>query len=83
VYRAAQLRLGGGERWVRSFFVEGDSRRIMIPVSELVPADGPDASRPDFRQATSLLLVIDLTNARPGASGWVRVTDVSFARGVQ
>jgi hypothetical protein len=80
---SAQLRFGGGERWVRSFYVEGDSRRIILPVSELVPADGPAASRPDFRQATSLLLVVDLTNARPGAAGWVRVTDVSFARGVK
>jgi hypothetical protein len=80
---SAQLRFGGGERWVRSFYAEGDSRRIMLPVKELVPADGPPAPPPDFRQATSLLFVIDLTNARPGASGWVRVSDVSFAREVR
>ena len=80
---SAQLRFGEGDRWVRSFYVEGDSRRIILPLSELVPADRPASSRPDFRQATSLLLVIDLTNARPGTSGWLRVSDVSFARGVR
>ena len=80
---SAQLRFGGGDRWLRSFYVDGDPRRIVIPISELVPADAPTGPRPDFRGATSLLLVIDLTNAKPGASGWVRISDAALARAVR
>jgi hypothetical protein len=76
---SVQLRLSGGQRWVRSFYVESDPRRVIVPVEELVPAEH-GVAKPDFRQATSILFVVDLTNALPGSSGWFTVSDISFAR---
>ena len=76
---SVQLRFQNGQRWVRSFYVETDPRRVIVPLEELVAADAPSA-KPDFRQATSLLFVVDLTNTLPGSEGWVTISDVSFAR---
>jgi hypothetical protein len=76
---SVQLRFNEGQRWVRSFYVETDRRRVIVPIDELVAAEAASA-KPDFRQATSLLFVVDLTNALPGSQGWVTISDVSFAR---
>lgn len=76
---SVQLRFNNAQRWVRSFYVEADPRRVIIPVEELVAADR-GTGKPDFRQATSILFVVDLTNALPGSQGWVTISDVSFAR---
>lgn len=78
-----QLRFGGGERWVHSVYVEPDPRRAIVPLESLVPADDVEGGPPDFRNAASILFVVDLVNAAPGASGTVRITDLSFARQVQ
>jgi hypothetical protein len=79
---SVQLRFPTGERWVHSVFVEPDARRVAVPVSLLVPAGGPATPRPDFRQATSILFVVDLTNAGPGASGSFGISDLAFARAI-
>lgn len=78
---SVQLRFEGVERWVRSVYVEPDARRAIVPLSALVSADGgAGAAAPDFRRAGSILFVVDLTNAPPGAVGLVRISDLSFAR---
>jgi hypothetical protein len=79
---SVQLRFGGGERWVSSVFVEPDARRVIIPVEELVRAGDRSTPRPDFRQVTSILFVVDLINALPGSSGWVRISDLAFGQPV-
>lgn len=75
-----QLRLPDGRRWAHSVYVEPDPRRAVVPVSAFVPADEGPADRPDLTQASSILFVVDLTNAAPGAAGWFRIADVTFAR---
>lgn len=78
---SVQLRFEGGERWVHSIYVEPDARRAIVPLSSLVPADGrAGAAAPDFRKAGSILFVVDLTNAPPGAAGLVRISDLSFGK---
>jgi hypothetical protein len=77
---SVQLRFGGGERWVHSVYVEPDARRVIVPLSSLVFAGRGAPARPDFRNAASILFVVDLTNARPGTSGRVRISDLSFGR---
>jgi hypothetical protein len=77
---SVQLRLEGGEeRWGRSVYVSPDARRLSVPLAEFLPV-GPSTQPLDARRVVSLLFVVDLTNARPGASGRVRITDVAFAR---
>jgi hypothetical protein len=77
---SVQLRFAGGERWVHSVYVEPDARRVIVPLSSFVFADGGAPIRPEFRNAASLLFVVDLTNAQPGAAGTVRISDLSFGR---
>jgi hypothetical protein len=76
---SVQLRLPSGRRWTRSAYLAADSRRIEIPVSDLVPADD-SSGPPDLTSATSLLFVVDLTNNLPGSAGEFTISDVMFVR---
>jgi len=77
---SVQLRFDGGERWTQSVYVEPDARRAIIPTASLVRAGGPAEPRPDFRNASTILFVVDMVNARPGASGILRVSDLALGR---
>jgi hypothetical protein len=74
---STQLRFAqdGLRRWRRSFYVDRIEREVRIPIAKLRPADGAGPMPPSSR-ATSLLLVIDLTNAVPGSLGDLIVSDV-------
>jgi hypothetical protein len=76
---SVQLRFDNGERWVRSIYLEPDPRRVSLPLAEFAFA-GRSAARPDFRQASSLLFVVDLVNAAPGTAGTIHVSDVALGR---
>jgi hypothetical protein len=74
---STQLRYAqdGQQRWRRSFYVDQNEREVRIPVARLRPAEGP-GQQPSSSRATSLLLVVDLTNAVPGARGRLNVSHV-------
>ena len=67
---SVQLRASSGMRWGRSYYVDPAGSAITIPISALAPIGTPTGS---VRDAKSLLLVVDLTNAQPGRSGTLRV----------
>ena len=69
----------GGARMVASAFVSPEGREIPLEVTMFRPVD-PDGARFDLREASSLLIVADLTNHVPGASGDVEVSGVRLAR---
>jgi hypothetical protein len=52
---------------------------VSITLDQLRRADGA-AERPPAERATSLLFVVDLTNARPGDAGKFQLGDVRFLR---
>ncbi len=67
-----QLRTAEGLRWRTSVYVPTDPRQIFLPIAVFRPVDqAPD--RVDASRVTSVLIVIDLTNASPGRSGAVRI----------
>jgi hypothetical protein len=76
---SVQLRFesAGGARWARSVYLAPGSHEVSIPVAELLPADNI-ATRPASNLATSLLFVVDLTNASPGQRGSFAVSDLQF-----
>lgn len=78
---STQLRYAqdGHRRWRRSFYVDQNEREVRIPVVGLRAAEGA-GQQPSSSRATSLLLVIDLTNAGPGARGTVNVSDVRLEK---
>ena len=78
---SAQLRFAreGGKRWRSSHYLDQDFSHVVATLSRLRPADGA-GQLPSSALATSLLLVVDLTNAAPGESGSFSVRDVSLIR---
>jgi len=56
-------------RWVRSVYLEPTEREVFIKVKDLQPAVSGSAGSASFRQARSVLFVVDLANARPGDAG--------------
>lgn len=78
---SVQLRFpGDGQaRWVRSVYLDESERDIVVPLDRLRPADAP-GPRPPISSAGSLLFVVDLTNAKPGAAGEFAVREVGATR---
>jgi hypothetical protein len=78
---STQLRFAGegGVRWRRSFYADASERDVRIPIDRMRPADGP-GNRPPAARASSLLFVVDLTNAAPGAAGRFSVAEVRLVR---
>lgn len=74
-----RYRRGGGVRWKRSVYVDATPREIRVPVAAMIPADRQSGPPPDA-PAMSLLFVVDLTNALPGAANTIRISGVGFGR---
>ena len=73
---SVQLRYpsGGGERWGAVGLPRRRSREtIVVPLDGMVPADRQTGPAPDPSSATSLLFVVDLTNALPGTANTIRI----------
>jgi hypothetical protein len=67
---SVQLRFPGDEqRWVKSVYLDGDPRLVVVPVETMVPAERLAGAMPHPASARSLLFVVDLTNASPGLVG--------------
>jgi hypothetical protein len=79
---SVQLRYpqGGGERWVASAYIDATAREIAIAVDDMRPADRQSGHAPDSTSAAALLFVVDLTNARPGDSNSIHLSNIRFAR---
>ena len=69
---SVQLRAADGGRWGRSYYVDPAGSALDVPVAALTRIGSGAAGSP-VSGATSLLLVIDLTNAQPGRSGTLRL----------
>lgn len=78
---SVQLRFAadGHARWAKSVYVDSSPRPVTVAVHDFQRADGPP-ERPDPSRATSLLFVVDLTNANPGDRGIITLRDAGFAR---
>jgi hypothetical protein len=78
---SAQLRFASDDnaRWRKSVYADEESRSYGVGLDTFRRADGPP-QRPDVRRATSVLFVIDLTNARPGEAGEFTIRDVALTR---
>jgi hypothetical protein len=50
-----------------------------VSVDDMVPADRQTGSAPDPASASSLLFVVDLTNAEPGTANTMHVENIRLA----
>lgn len=67
-----------GERWQKSVYLDSEVRETIIPFGEMTPVGASGAFDP--ARADTLLFVVDLTNANPGASGSFTVHDLRIER---
>jgi hypothetical protein len=74
---SVQLRFGtrDDDRWRTSVYLDPEPREVRVPVDRMRPV-GPVGPAPAAWRAGSVLFVVDLTNARPGADGRFTVSDV-------
>jgi hypothetical protein len=68
-----------GERWQRSVYLDTTARELVVPFNEMT-AVGTTPSPFDPQMVDTLLFVVDLTNAHPGASGTVTIRDLRVER---
>lgn len=71
---------GGGERWGTSVYVDSTPREVAVGIGDMRPADRQSGHAPHPSSAAALLFVVDLTNARPGDSNSIHVSNVRFGR---
>jgi hypothetical protein len=74
---SVQLRFSdaGAARWGRSVYLSRESHKLEIPLNRLKAVDG-QLPAPSFESASSILFVVDLTNASPGQGGRFELSDV-------
>ena len=70
---SVQVRRQDGARWGRSFYVDSTETVLRAELDALRPFGTVSPEHPDPTTITSVLLVIDLTNASPGHRGTLRV----------
>jgi hypothetical protein len=65
-----QVRTNDGRRWGRSYYVDPSGSEIDARLTAFRPIGDDNLARvPDPKTLTSILLVVDLTNAAPGHAG--------------
>ncbi len=69
---------GEGLRWHRSVYLDERPREIVIPFAEMTPLGDTPKGPPRVGDVRTLLFVVDLVNAKAGASGRFSVADVRF-----
>lgn len=74
---SVQLRFRPNDaRWVKSIYLDGEEREVIIRLPEMSPAESSSQEMPSTDTARSLLFVVDLVNARPGDEGEFTVREI-------
>ena len=69
----------GGIRWRRPVYLDARDSTLALPVSAFRAADRP-GTMPETTRASSILFVIDTTNAKPGEEGSFTIQRVELRR---
>ena len=81
---SVQLRGGqgatAGDRWIRSVYVDTAWRDYTLPFADFVRAGAVHTQAPALADVRSLMLVVDLTNTKPGFSGTINVQSLGVER---
>lgn len=78
---SVQLRFSteGGARWGHSVYLDPRAKTMTVPIDRLLPL-GTSSPRPPTSAVMSLLFVVDLVNAKPGAEGQFDISNVALTR---
>ncbi len=76
-----QVRGGpGAQRWGRTFYADGTTRMIDLPLKSFRPIGTTASATPPLDEIDALLFVVDTMNNRPGASGAMTISEIAFVR---
>lgn len=76
-----QVRGGpGAQRWGRTFYADGTTRMIDLPLKSFRPIGTTTSATPPLEQIDALLFVVDTMNSRPGAAGAMTISEIAFVR---
>lgn len=77
---SVQLRYAPDDhRWLRSVYLDPTTREVTVQIGDMVSADRPGQEVPQ-RGPRSILFVVDLVNAAPGATGAFTISDLRVSR---
>jgi hypothetical protein len=81
---AVQLRGGADpgreERWQRSVYVDDRERSVVVDFGDMMPVGATRSPRAPLDQTPSVVLMVDTTNAKAGASGQIWISRAAFQR---
>jgi hypothetical protein len=78
---SVQLRFPEGElRWLKSVYIDREDREVTVAAGEMIATERQAGRMPAPETARSLLFVVDLVNAAPGATGAFTISDLRVAR---
>ena len=72
-------RVGSGERWGQSVYLDEDDRSLDVKFDELDPLGPTSAPRPPLGDVDVVLLVVDTINTAPGSSGAIQLIELWLA----
>ena len=77
---SVQLRFRPDDRrWIKSVYLDAGERDVTIALKDMRPAEPRDVPMPSLGTARSLLLLVDLVNSVPGASGSFTISNLRAA----
>ena len=78
---SVQLRFRPDDRrWTKSVYLAPEDRDVVVRLREMVGETKGSAPMPPLGTVRSLLFVVDLVNAAPGASGAFTISDLRWGR---
>lgn len=81
---SVQLRGGqgatAGDRWIRSVYLDTAWREYTLPFGSFVAAGTTHSAAPALADIRSVMVVVDLTNTKPGFSGMVAVQSAELRK---
>lgn len=78
---SVQVRVGNGQRWARSIYIDRTPRTFRLPLSDFRAVDRGSLMQPIAARVQSVLIVIDTLNTNPGADGEVLLQSVAYVAG--
>lgn len=77
---SVQVRVGSGrgQRWRRSVYLDTTPRQVVVPLSDMDPAEVATRLRPVVARVHAVLIVVDTLNSATGAEGEIHLRDLNL-----
>jgi hypothetical protein len=77
---SVQLRAKNADRWQRSVYADPSPRERTVRLDDMTPVGVTPTPAPPLADIISILLVVDVTNTKPGSSGFLWFSGVRLER---